>query len=293
MRKPVPRAAAIHDLSGFGRSSLTLILPVLSTMGVQVCPLPTALLSTHTGGFDDYFFLDLTEHMQPIAAHWKKLKVDFDTIYSGFLGSSAQVEIVRRFIDDFRTSDQEQLIMVDPVLGDDGELYGPFDSSMVEEMRRLVEKADVITPNVTEASFLLDVPLQETVSNAKIKEQLLALSDMGPRMVVMTSVKTDGKPEISTVVAYDRNDGRFWKVDCDYVPAFYPGTGDLFASVLVGSLLQGDSLPIAIERSVQFVSVSIRATFGHQVPHRDGVLFERVLGSLSSPLTSSCYQVLE
>lgn len=293
MRKPVPRAAAIHDLSGFGRSSLTIILPVLSTMGVQVCPLPTALLSTHTGGFDNYTFLDLTEQMEPIASHWKQLQVDFDAIYSGFLGSSEQVEIVRGFIDDFRSDDEDQLVMVDPVLGDDGELYGPFDMSMVEEMRRLVEKADIITPNITEASFLLDTELQDTISHKQLKKQLLSLSDMGPRMVVMTSVKTDGKPDVSTVVAYDRQDGRFWKVDCDYVPAFYPGTGDLFASVLVGSLLQGDSLPIAIERSVQFVSISIRATFGHRVPHRDGVLFERVLGSLASPLTSSTYQVLE
>ncbi|MCF7913959.1 MAG: pyridoxamine kinase [Spirochaetaceae bacterium] len=293
MRKPVPRAAAIHDLSGFGRSSLTIILPVLSTMGVQVCPLPTALLSTHTGGFENYTFLDLTEQMGPIAAHWKQLEVDFDAIYSGFLGSSAQVEIVRSFIDDFRTDDEDQLIMVDPVLGDDGELYGPFNAEMVEEMRRLVEKADIITPNITEASFLLNTELQDTSSHAQLKQQLLGLSEMGPRMVVMTSVKTDGKPDVSTVVAYDRQDGRFWKIDCDYVPAFYPGTGDLFASVLVGSLLQGDSLPIAIERSVQFVSISIRATFGHRVPHRDGVLFERVLGSLSSPLTSSTYQVLE
>ena len=293
MRKPVPRAAAIHDLSGFGRSSLTIILPVLSTMGVQVCPLPTALLSTHTGGFDNYTFLDLTEQMGPIASHWKQLKVDFDAIYSGFLGSSAQVEIVRKFIDDFRTGDEDQLIMVDPVLGDDGELYGPFNTEMVEEMRRLVEKADIITPNITEASFLLNTELRNTSSHAELKQQLQGLSEMGPRMVVMTSVKTDGKPDVSTVVAYDRQDGRFWKIDCDYVPAFYPGTGDLFASVLVGSLLQGDSLPIAIERSVQFVSISIRATFGHRVPHRDGVLFERVLGSLSSPLTSSTYQVLE
>ncbi|MFO7730469.1 MAG: pyridoxamine kinase [Spirochaetia bacterium] len=293
MRKPVPRAAAIHDLSGFGRSSLTIILPVLSTMGVQVCPLPTALLSTHTGGFDNYTFLDLTEQMEPIASHWKQLQVDFDAIYSGFLGSSAQVEIVRSFIDDFRTEDEDQLVMVDPVLGDDGELYGPFDTSMVDEMRRLVEKADIITPNITEASFLLDAELGDTISHNQIKKQLLGLSEMGPRMVVMTSVKTDGKPDVSTVVAYDRQDGRFWKIDCDYVPAFYPGTGDLFASVLVGSLLQGDSLPIAIERSVQFVSISIRATFGHRVPHRDGVLFERVLGSLSSPLTSSTYKVLE
>jgi len=293
MKRPVPRIAAIHDLSGFGRSSLTIILPVLSTMGVQVCPLPTALLSTHTGGFDDYFFLDLTSRMQPIADHWKRLKIDFDAIYSGFLGSSAQAEIVRAFIDDFHPHDGDGLIMVDPVLGDDGELYGPFELEMVTQMRRLVEKADIVTPNITEAALLLDQTYKPELSVPEVKQQLKELSDLGPRMVVLTSVRTDMKPDISTVIAYDRSDGRFWKVECDYVPAFYPGTGDLFASVLLGSLLQGDSLPMAIERSVQFVSLSIRATFGYQEPHRDGVLFERVLGSLSSPLTASSYQVLE
>ena len=158
MRNPVPRTAAIHDMSGFGRSSLTIILPVLSTMGVQVCPLPTALLSTHTGGFEDYVFLDLTEHMESIASHWKKLGVDFDAVYSGFLGSSDQVDIVRRFIDDFRKD--EQMVLVDPVLGDDGETYGPFGEDMVTEMRRLVEKADIITPNYTEASLLLEQPYE-------------------------------------------------------------------------------------------------------------------------------------
>ncbi len=292
MKRPVPRIAAIHDLSGFGRSSLTIILPVLSTMGVQVCPLPTAVLSTHTGGFEGYYFLDMTEHMQPVADHWKKLKVEFDAVYSGFLGSSSQVEIVRRFIDDFSSSKREQLVMVDPVLGDDGELYGPFGSEMVMQMRRLTEKADIITPNITEAALLLEGEFKPTATIEEVKKILLDLSDRGPRMVVLTSVRTDIRPDVSTVVAYDRNDGRFWKVECDYVPAFYPGTGDLFASVLMGSLLQGDSLPIAIERSVQFVSISIRATFGYQEPHRDGVLFERVLGSLSSPLTNSSYQIL-
>jgi pyridoxine kinase len=293
MKKPVPRIAALHDLSGFGRSSLTIILPVLSTMGVQVCPLPTALLSTHTGGFEDYFFLDLTPQMQPIANHWKKLKVDFDAIYSGFLGSSLQVEIVRNFIDDFRPRNGDGLIMVDPVLGDDGELYGPFEKDMVVQMRRLVEKADIITPNITEAALLLERDFNDILNVEEVKDQLRALSDLGPAMVVLTSVRTESKPEVSTVLAYDRSDGRFWKVECDYVPAFYPGTGDLFASVLLGSLLQGDSLPIAIERAVQFVSLSIRATFGYQEPHRDGVLFERVLGSLSAPLVVSSYQVLE
>lgn len=292
MKKPVPRIAAIHDLSGFGRSSLTIILPVLSTMGVQVCPLPTAMLSTHTGGFDDYYFLDLTGHMQPIADHWKKLNIEFDAVYSGFLGSSDQVEIVRRFIDDFRLPSDDQLILVDPVMGDDGELYGPITSDMVQEMRRLVEKADIITPNITEAALLLERDYKESVTIPEIKQWLADLSTIGPRMVVITSVRTDEKPDISTVAAYDRKDGRFWKVDCDFVPAFYPGTGDLFASVLLGSLLQGDNLPIAIERSVQFVSISIRASFGHQADHRDGVLFERVLGNLSTPLLTSNYQIL-
>lgn len=262
----------------------------MSTMGVQVCPLPTAMLSTHTGGFDDYYFLDLTEHMEGIADHWKRLEIDFEAIYSGFLGSSSQVEIVRSFIDEFRREDQ--LVVVDPVLGDDGETYGPFGREMVEEMRRLVEKADLITPNYTEASLLLGEPFDTPASVETMKGWLSRLSDLGPRRVVLTSVLMSGKPDVSTVLAYDRLDGRFWKVDCDYVPAFYPGTGDLFASVLTGALLQGDSLPIAIERAVQFVSISIRSTFGHNEPNRDGVHFERVLGSLTAPLSSSSYELL-
>lgn len=290
MRKPVPLTAAIHDLSGFGRSSLTIILPVLSSMGVQVCPLPTALLSTHTGGFDDYVFLDLTENMEAVSRHWKKLDVQFDAVYSGFLGSSSQVEIVRNFIDTFRR--EEQLVMVDPVLGDDGETYGPFGEDMVKQMRRLVEKADIITPNYTEASLLLDEPFETEANPELLKEWMLRLSDMGPKIVIITSVQMTEQPEISTVTAYDREDGRFWKVVCDYVPVFYPGTGDLFASVLVGALLQGDSLPIAVERAVRFVSMSIRATFGHRTPNREGVLFERVLGSLNAPLTASNYEIL-
>jgi pyridoxine kinase len=182
--------------------------------------------------------------------------------------------------------------MVDPVLGDDGETYGPFGPEMVEEMRRLVEKADIITPNYTEAALLLDEPFETVATVDSLKEWLSRLSEMGPRMIVLTSVLLSEKPDISTVVAYDRSDGRFWKVDCDYVPAFYPGTGDLFASVVIGALLQGDSLPIAIERAVQFVSISIRSTFGHSDPNRDGVHFERVLGSLTAPLTASGYEIL-
>ncbi len=258
-------------------------------MGMQVCPLPTALLSTHTGGFEDYLFLDLTEHMEEIAAHWKKLGVDFEAVYSGFLGSSDQVEIVRRFIDDFQKKDQ--LVLVDPVLGDDGETYGPFGNDMVREMRRLVEKADIITPNYTEACLLLEEDYEKKAQPEKLKEWMRRLSEMGPKMVIITSVMTVDQAHLSTVTAFDREDGRFWRVICDYVPAFYPGTGDLFAGVLLGALLQGDNLPIAVERAVRFVSLSIRATFGHRLPNREGVLFERVLGTLNSPLSDSNYSI--
>ena len=147
------KIAAIHDLSGFGRSSLTMIIPILSHMQLQVCPLPTAILSTTTE-FPDFHFHDLTNEMIKIAEHWGELNLKFEAIYSGFLGSDRQIDIVRDFIDKFRQKDQ--LIVVDPVLGDNGKLYPSITSKMVAGMRSLISKADIITPNISEALFLLD-----------------------------------------------------------------------------------------------------------------------------------------
>jgi pyridoxine kinase len=291
MKNPVPRVAAIHDLSGFGRASLTVVIPILSTLGIQACPLPTAVLSTHTGGFTDYHFVDLTEEMEGFIRHWKSLKISFDAIYSGFLGSPRQVDIVADFIRTFSASDP--LLVVDPVMGDDGKPYRTMTPKMVVEMRRLVGLADVIIPNFTEACFLLDEPYCLQIEEKSLKEWILRLSEKGPRRVIITSVPVPGVKKISSVVAFDREDGRFWKVDCNYIPAYYPGTGDAFGSVIVGSLLQGDSLPIALDRAVQFVSMAIRATFGHSCPSREGVLLERVLSNLRAPVTSSSYEIME
>ena len=160
-------------------------------------------------------------------------------------------------------------------------------------MKRLVGMADVITPNFTEAAFLLDEPFKEIIEESEIKEWARRLSDKGPRMVVISSVPVPSKKRVSSVVAFDRDDGRFWKVDCDYIPAYYPGTGDAFASVIVGSLLQGDSLPIALDRAVQFISMAIRATFGYTYPAREGVMLERVLANLRAPVTSWSYEMME
>ncbi|HPY90437.1 MAG TPA: pyridoxamine kinase [Lentisphaeria bacterium] len=275
MQPNVKKVAALHDLSGFGRGSLASIIPALSVMGIQVCSIPTAILSTHSGGFDDYVFHDLTPIMLDFAAHWKRLGLTFDCIYSGFLGSPDQAAIVSRIIDDFRRP--ETLVVIDPVMGDNGELYISVKPEMVEQMRRLTAKADIITPNITEAALLLNKKPQETMSLAESKDWLLELAALGPRTVIITSVPEVSTEGLVTTVAYERESQNFWKVPARHLPCFYPGTGDLFASVMVGALLQGESLPIAIERSVQFIIHCIQASRCYDYPNRNGVLLEKCL----------------
>jgi pyridoxine kinase len=289
LTNPVKKVAAIHDLSGFGRASLTVVIPILSRMGIQVCPLPTAVLSTHSK-FKDFHFVDLTEELQPMIDHWKGLDLKFDAIYSGFLGSHKQIEIVKQFIHDFRNEDQK--VIVDPVFGDNGKIYGPLSKVHVEEMKSLIEHADIITPNLTEAAFLLDEQFPEHIEQEEIKEWIRRLSAKGPKVVIVTSVHMNSHKGQTAVVAYNRHDDRFWRVACNYLPAEYPGTGDAFASVITGALLQGDSLPIAIDRAVQFTSMGVRATFGYEYNSVEGIMLERVLNQLDAPPQSMSYELI-
>lgn len=294
MESLVKKVAAIHDLSGYGRASLTTIIPILSNMKVQVCPVPTAILSTHTGGFEGYSFIDLTDYMQEHIAHWKRLDLEFDCIYSGFLGSPKQIEIVADFIDYF--GKKSKFIVVDPVMGDNGKLYSTMDNEMVVGMRNLIKKADIITPNFTEVMYLLGKEYDKNIDIEKVKEYLKELSNMGPKIVIATSV-----PEIEenkmdkkiSVVAYDRENDVFWRVSCRYIPASYPGTGDAYTSVVIGSLLQGDSLPMAIERGVQFITQCIMASYGFKYPKKEGVLLEKMLDVLKMPMIATNYEMLE
>lgn len=294
MESLVKKVAAIHDLSGYGRASLTTIIPILSNMKVQVCPVPTAILSTHTGGFEGYSFIDLTDYMQEHIAHWKRLDLDFDCIYSGFLGSPKQIEIVADFIDYF--GKKSKFIVVDPVMGDNGKLYSTMDNEMVVGMRNLIKKADIITPNFTEVMYLLGKDYDKNIDIEKVKEYLKELSNMGPKIVIATSVpeieenKMDKK---TSVVAYDRENDVFWRVSCRYIPASYPGTGDAYTSVVIGSLLQGDSLPMAIERGVQFITQCIMASYGFKYPKKEGVLLEKMLDVLKMPMIATNYEMLE
>ena len=285
----VRRIAAIHDLSGIGRTSLMAVIPILSTMGFNVCPLPTAILSNHSQ-YPDFSFLDLTEEMPRIIDQFYFIVLSFYEIYTGYMGSPRQIEIVCGFIERFRTADT--LVVVDPVLGDNGHLYSKMTQEMVEEMRRLACRADVLTPNLTEAFALLDRPYKTDCTTEELKDLIAELSEMGPDTVIITGVPVPGQSGLTSVIARSKSDLRTWKVTCPYLPAHYPGTGDSFTSVITGSLLQGDSLPIALDRAAQFILQGIRSTFGYRMDNRDGILLERVLPNLNTPIQSATYELV-
>ena len=285
MDRPL-RVAAIHDLSGVGRCSLTVILPVLSAMGVQVCPVPTAMLSCHFG-FGDVVFRVLTDYIPRALENYQELGIDFECIYSGFLGSEEQVDHCLEF---FR-SYPKALIVVDPVMGDHGKPYKTYTKELQTRMGELVSVADLITPNYTEACILLGEEYShEPVTRAKAKSMLVRLSELGPKNVVITGLSL-ATGEIANV-GYDRDQNAFWRVTCDYVPVSYPGTGDLYASALIGSLLTGDSLPISMDRATRFAEISIKTTFSYGTETRQGVMLERSLPWLTQREVLKNYQIL-
>lgn len=270
----IPRVAAVHDLSGFGRCSLTVAIPILSAMGVQCCPLPTAFLSTHTGDFEGYTFLDLTDEMEKAAAHWKSLDLKFQSVYSGFLGSEHQIEVVDRFIRDFRGKDT--IIVVDPVMGDQGLVYKTYTPAMCEGMKRLAETADVITPNLTEAALLLDIPYDCLPTDEESLRAIVAqLSLGGRRSVVLTGFSSH--PDLTGALCYDAASGETSAVQVERVSREFYGTGDVFTSVLTGALVKGSSLKDATAQAVGFVLECAKLTANNQLPLREGVDFEPLL----------------
>ena len=271
-----PRIAAIHDLSCFGRCSLTIALPVLSAMGCQCCPLPTALLSAHTG-FSGNTFLDLTVEMGRIADHWAAMDLQFDAIYSGFLGSADQVDTVARFFDTFKKSDTA--VIVDPVMGDHGTAYRTCTPELCRGMRVLAENSDVITPNLTEAALLLDRPYEE-IRQADAYEVVRRLSLGGRRSVVLTGYSSE--PGQTGTLCFDRDSGESKAVQTPREPQDFSGTGDLFASVLAGGAARGVPLFQAAQAAADFVRDCIARTLAEGLTEQDGVDFEPLLGQLTS-----------
>lgn len=273
-----PRVAAIHDMSGFGRCSLTVAIPILSAMGIQCCPLPTAFLSTHTGGFEGFTFLDMTNEMPKVSAHWKQLGLSFQALYSGFLGSERQIGIVEDFIRDFRSPGT--VVVVDPVMGDHGKVYQTYTPAMCAGTAHLAAQADVITPNLTEAALLLGVPYENLpAGESGCREIVERLSLEGKRSVVLTGASA-GEDETGAV-CFDTATGRVETVQTKRVPREFHGTGDVFASVLTGALVQGASLTSAARAAVDFVRLCAERTAAQGLPMREGVDFEPLLGTLT------------
>ncbi len=269
------RVAAVHDISGIGKCSLTAAIPVISAAGIETAVMPTAVLSTHTGNISGFTYRDLTDDLVPFAMHWKSLGVKFDGIYSGFLGSTEQVDIVCGFIDEFKT--ENTVVIVDPAMADGGKMYTTFDDSFAKEMILLCRKADIIVPNLTEAAFLLSEEYVEPPYTKDYIEGIIKkLLDIGPSMVVLTGVcfKDD---EIGCAVGCRNGAEIFYKFSEKY-PGIYYGTGDLFASALTGAYLSGKSIFDSAEIALDFTCGAIKRTFEAGTDTRLGVNFEQGLG---------------
>ena len=280
------RVAAIHDLSGAGKCALTIVLPVMSALGCEVSVLPTAMLSTHTGGFTNPVVRDLTADMLPTAEHWKREGACFEAIYSGFLGSAEQIGIVEEIFAMNREVNPGVKILVDPVMGDHGKLYKTYTKEMADGMARLCAAADIVVPNMTEAYHLLGETYREgPYEQEEIGRILRRLAEMGPETVVLTGVWFD--EEKIGAACYDRVTDKVDFVLHDRVPGAYHGTGDLFASILLSGILQGLSVEEACGCAVRGVAACIEVTVqSGRTDTRWGVKFEKRLSFLMKDMFS-------
>jgi pyridoxine kinase len=270
----IPTCAAFHDLCCYAKSSLTVVIPTLEVLGVEVCPLPTALLSTQTDGFARYHFEENTDSLGKILKHWDYLDLGFDAIYSGFLGSHEQVDLVLHFIEKQRARHQT-LVVIDPVLGDGGKPYVPVDEKLINAMRTLVQEADLITPNITEAALLLDRPMQKSFTKDEILLWAMELSHNVGSSVTITSVPIGAKH----AVAYF-HEGECSLVYYENLAASYPGCGDLFASMMTGFLVNKVPFQTSVVKSVAYSSLAIDRTLKAGYERRHGVSPSLIFPSL-------------
>ena len=268
------RIAAIHDISGFGKCSLTVALPVISASGVECACLPTALLSTHTGGFEDFTFKDLSDEMLPIARHWRKESITFNGIYSGYLASAKQEETLEEIID--LIANEKTQIIVDPVMADNGRYYSNLGNDMCLAFRRLIGKAHIITPNITEAALLTGLPYSEGPHDTEYLASLMnGLSKLCSGIIAITGVCPD-KNSVG-VYAVDTKTGESCLCANTKEDGIFCGTGDLFASAFAALTLRGASLGDAVETATSLVQESIERTVCRGTPRRNGVDFESAL----------------
>ena len=263
------RIVTIQDISCVGKCSLTVALPIISAMGIETAAIPTAVLSTHTA-FKNFTYRDLTGDLPKIAKHWKQEKFDFDGIYTGYLGSIEQIDMLKEFFKQFKTSNN--FVFIDPVMADNGKLYAGFDEKFVKEMKELCKMADIIVPNLTEASYMLEKEYKENYSEQEIKDMLIELSFLGPKYVVLTGVSFNENK--LGVMSYNKETNKFFTYFKEKVPAKYHGTGDIFASTLVGAITNRNTLEEGLKVAVDYVWETINDTYKTNKKDVYGVNFE-------------------
>ena len=263
------RIVTIQDISCVGKCSLTVALPIISAMGIETAVIPTAVLSTHTA-FKNFTYRDLTGDLPKIAKHWKQEKFNFDGIYTGYLGSIEQIDILKEFFKQFKIPDN--FIFIDPVMADNGKLYAGFDANFVKEMKKLCKMADIIVPNLTEASYMLEKEYKEIYSEQEIKDILIELSNLGPKYVVLTGVSFNENK--LGVMSYNKETNEFFTYFKEKIPAKYHGTGDIFASTLVGAITNNNTLEEGLKIAVDYVWETINDTYKTNKKDAYGVNFE-------------------
>ena len=270
------KIVTIQDISCFGKCSITVALPLISAMGIECAIIPTSVLSTHTGGFQGFTFRDLSEDIPKIKEHWKKYDLEFDAIYTGYLGSHSQIDYVIDFVNDFKKDGT--LVVVDPAMGDKGKLYTGFDDTFPAHMAKLCAKADIIVPNLTEASFMLGIEYKESYDESYVHDVLRKLCKMGAKKAVLTGISYDNATQ--GAVLYDSESDSFYSYFNENIPVSFHGTGDTFASIYIGALTRFGDNRIALEMAVDFTVECRKATLPEKETHSYGTNFEEIISYL-------------
>lgn len=266
------RVLSIQDISCLGKCSLTVALPIISAMGVEACIIPTAVLSTHTM-YSGFTFKDLTDQMNPITEHWKTENIAFDAIYTGYLGSVEQADIVLQIFEDFGTKDN--LIVVDPVIGDNGKIYPALNMEFARQMKKLCKKADIIVPNLTEAALMTGREYRNCYDEEYVRDMLKALAELGARVCVLTGISLH--EEQMGIMGYNSEEDRFFSYYNRYFPMLCHGTGDIYASTCIGALMNDKSVEESFAIAVDYTAETIRLTAEDPEHRIYGVNFEAAI----------------
>jgi len=269
------RIALINDITGFGRCSIAVSLPLISALKVQACPMPTAILSAHTG-FPEHYMDDYTDHMRPYMENWRALDIKFDGICTGFLGSAEQINIVIDFLRMFKTP--KTMILIDPVMGDHGKIYSSYTQEMCQGMKRLAAYADLLTPNLTETCQLLEIPYPEDgmADSDQLHSMAEKLCALGPSKVVITGLAQGD--ELHNFI-YEKGKASH-VVSVPKIGGDRSGTGDAFSAIVAGSIVKGEDLTAAVQKAADFISKSLAYTVKLGLPWNYGICFEEFLTEL-------------